>query len=40
VTVNKDIRIQAWLGDEKTFLDQGYDDVVSNEHSRPYAVPK
>ncbi|MFB6777353.1 family 20 glycosylhydrolase [Streptomyces sp. NPDC056352] len=40
VTVNKDIRIQAWLGDEKTFLDQGYDVVVSNEHSRLYVVPK
>lgn len=40
VTVNKDVRIQAWLGDESTFLAQGYDVVVSNEHSRLYVVPK
>ncbi|MFI1092486.1 family 20 glycosylhydrolase [Streptomyces sp. NPDC020917] len=40
VTVNKDIRVQAWLGDEATFLAQGYDVVVSNEHSRLYVVPK
>ncbi|MFC4884632.1 family 20 glycosylhydrolase [Streptomyces beijiangensis] len=39
VTVNKDIRIQAWLGDEDTFIKQGYDVVVSNEHSRLYVVP-
>ncbi|MFF2160265.1 family 20 glycosylhydrolase [Streptomyces sp. NPDC058175] len=40
VTVDKDIRIQAWLGDEQTFIDQGYDVVVSNEFSRLYVVPK
>lgn len=40
VTVDKDIRIQAWLGDEQTFIDQGYDVVVSNESSRLYVVPK
>jgi len=40
VTANKDIRIQAWLGDESTFIAQGYDVVVSNEHSRLYVVPK
>ncbi|WP_328891580.1 family 20 glycosylhydrolase [Streptomyces sp. NBC_00316] len=39
VTVNKDVRIQAWLGDEDYFIDQGYDVVVSNEHSRLYVVP-
>lgn len=37
---NKDIRIQAWLGDEDFFLDKGYDTVVSNEHYRLYVVPK
>ncbi|WP_165914378.1 family 20 glycosylhydrolase [Streptomyces sp. AcE210] len=40
VTVDKDIRIQAWLGDEDTFIQQGYDVVVSNEFSRLYVVPK
>ncbi|MEU1468302.1 family 20 glycosylhydrolase [Streptomyces sp. NPDC005761] len=39
VTVDKAIRIQAWLGDEQTFIDQGYDVVVSDEHSRLYVVP-
>jgi hypothetical protein len=39
VTVNKDVRIQAWLGDEATFIAQGYHVVVSNEHSRLYVVP-
>ncbi|MGW4397340.1 family 20 glycosylhydrolase [Amycolatopsis nivea] len=40
VTLNKDVRVQAWLGDEAAFLAQGYDVVVSNEHSRLYVVPK
>lgn len=40
VIPNKDIRIQAWLGDESYFIDRGYDTVVSNEHSRLYVVPK
>ncbi|GAA4489989.1 hypothetical protein GCM10023191_021590 [Actinoallomurus oryzae] len=40
VTVDKDVRIQAWLGDEATFLAQGYQVLVSNEHSRLYVVPK
>lgn len=40
VTVDKDVRIQAWLGDEATFLAQGYRVLVSNEHSRLYVVPK
>lgn len=40
VSVNKDVRVQAWLADEATFLAQGYRVLVSNEHSRLYVVPK
>lgn len=40
VTLNKDVLVQAWLGDESSFIAQGYDVVVSNEHSLLYVVPK
>ncbi|QDZ15991.1 family 20 glycosylhydrolase [Humibacter ginsenosidimutans] len=41
VTPNKDILIQAWLGDEQAnFISKGYDVVVSNEKSLMYVVPK